>query len=298
MKTAKGWLDRAEENLPDWRRVALPRTGPARGASEPVMMRKIVLSAAAALLLTLTATPARAQVAAQRIILSLVSYDQDDATNSNATVTNQDLTIGTAMVTGGNIARAISYDVFGPGRWTNVIGASLWREVNLATGAEGIYLRFGAYQTNVSRFFTNASGNFYTNDFTGEVTNFYAGLTNNFIPDNPIHHGTIHNGPGGETSSFVRSHGFFFFSVATTNLQLNLLATGFITPTNIAGRYLGTRYAGTVDMIGGNGMGTFLFNGSTNIFDVKGLEPPSYHTGSAQGAFSTGPPVFLAVPGP
>ena len=252
------------------------------------------------LLSALGAGRASAQVSIQPLGFAFsVYFEHDDVvTNAAGTATNISAGFRNVVIDTGNVTRAILYDLLGPDKWTNWEGAELLREVDLATGDEGIFVRVGTVQSNVSYMFTNEWGASYSNCFTAEATNAFPALTNAFAVANPFFHGSAVYTPSKTVINEPRSHTYFFASLNTTNLKFNFLATGFQTAQTVAARLGGTNYSRSIECGGGGGLGTIYFNGTANIFALTNQAPPVYYSGSAQGTISFAPGQFRRFSGP
>jgi hypothetical protein len=279
-------------------------------------MNKIRFSffiAAAALLLT--AGGLRAQTSIQRLTFTLLAQYQKNifytnTANPGGPLTNEFSVIRTVLITAGNVVKALAVDVGGT-NWTNWAGSALVREVNLIDGTEGIFLRKGGDQTNVSSFF----GGSFSNNFTAELTNAFPGATNNFqgltnnIIDNETNNSAPQlqldrgwrimpeNDPTNITTNFDITAGVYYISVNTTNLKFSLVAVGDGSVTNVAGNIDGTLYQRVINYQFLGSAGTFYLNLTTNVFD-SGTNPPEFYTGPLRGTFGTTAPWFSTIPGP
>jgi hypothetical protein len=233
-------------------------------------------------------------VSVQRIGVNLtILYQADNfVTNSAMTVTNEASFIRTAYIDTGDITRCIRLD-WGP-NWTNWVGAFLVREVNLATGAEGIFLRINGRQTNVSWYFTNLFGASYSNNFSSQVSNWFPAFTNNFTPTFPLEHGSVVTRDTGATTNYSREETFVFSSFNSTNIKFNLLGLGPSVPCRVSGRLNGTLYSSTIDQFSAFVVGTLLHNVGTNRQDSPGV-PGNFVSGTAEGYFTTSVPVYLGI---
>jgi hypothetical protein len=253
---------------------------------------------AAALALALTAGSLQAQTSIQRLTFSLLGeYETNvlftNTANPAGTVTNENAFIRDILIGTGNVIKALAVDLEGTNfaTWT---GGTLVREVNLTNGHEGIFLRKGGNQTNVSSFF----GGSFSNNFMGEVTNGFSGAASNFIPQLLLNHGELRmSNPTNTTTNFLSTGGLYFVSLNTTNLKLNFVAVGDGTVTTVAGRINGTLYERAVESQFLGTAGTFYLNTTTNVYSA-GSNAPVYLTGVLRGTFSTTPPSFSDIPGP
>jgi hypothetical protein len=170
----------------------------------------------------------------------------------------------------------------------------LVREVNLSNGAEGLYIRGNGYQNDVSRYFTNDLGASYDGDFTGQVTNLFAGITN-FFTGLPIHSGfaqTPHGQPS--VTNNLRQETIFTVSMDTTNMKFTFLGYGTAVPHPVVGRAKGVLYSKAVDSFYAHGIGTMFHTAGTNVFD-QGAVPRGTNFGPIYGVFWSGEPVFAVL---
>ncbi|HWD20252.1 MAG TPA: hypothetical protein VHB20_13340 [Verrucomicrobiae bacterium] len=249
-----------------------------------------VLLTTLALVSGLAASRATAQVTVQRLNFSLLADHQIELIHATDVLTNERTAIQTALVTTGNVMRALRYEMFGTNWATNFPAAELVREVNLVTGAEGIFMREGTRQTNVSAYFGGSAAN----DFTGQVDAAVPALQNNFSPNTPLRNGHLFFRASATTSNLQNSETFFFISLNTTNLKFNVFGFGETEPMSVRGRFNGTLVSNTVDRFAAQGIGSLYYNSSTNLF------PPPFdgiitNAGPTHGMFSTGVPVYLPL---
>lgn len=233
------------------------------------------------------------QVSVQLIHLSLTSQFESDSfvVNDAAAATNEASLIRKAFFNADNIRRSIRLDLGNSNEWA---GAYLVREVNLATGAEGIFLRLNDRQTNVSEFFDNSLGSSYTNDFTGQVTNWFPAITNNFAPLNPLEEGSVRYRSSGTVTNYPTGNQFVFASFNSMNLKFNLLGHGSVIKYTVRGRMDGVVYSNQVNQIYANVIGTAYHNRGTNVFNAPGV-PPDFVSGPCSGVFWTSAPHFAAI---
>jgi hypothetical protein len=286
-------------------------------------MNKIRISFFAGVALALASGGLDAQTAIQNITLSLIGEYQTNtfvlngtnAETPEAPWTSEFSQIRPILISTFNVKRALAYDLEGPGS-TTWDSAQLVREVNLTNGNEGIFLRVGDNQTNVSRFF----GGSFSNNFQAGLTNAFPALTNNIsgltndvlaytnnstnisLPQTLIDRGWLYR-PNlatttNATNDYLTTAGIYFISLNTTNTKFNLVAVGDGTLTKVAGSGgSGTRYESVINSEFLGCAGTYYLNIATNIFDT-GSVPPVYVTGPMHGTFITGPPYFSPIPGP
>jgi len=239
---------------------------------------------------------AQMPIAVEHLYFSFFNDYEDDEFFTNSAQVNEISLIRTAAVITGNVDRALYYEEGGP-EWTNMAGMELVREVNLTNGAEGIYLRGFGRQTNVSQFFTNALGISYTDHFTGEVTNEFPGLTNNFDPELPLQRGSKVFRTGQTTfTNSIRTETMFFISMNATSMKFNFVGYGPVLEHPVIGRLTpgGTLYSNNVESFTVHGVGTMYDTGGTNVFYLPGV-PPVTNTGPIYGTFWSGDPFFLAL---
>lgn len=257
----------------------------------------------------------RAQTSIQHITLSLLGEYQTNTFFTNTTAfpdgpwTSQYSFIRPVLITTFNVMRSLALDLEGTNYkiWN---GSELLREVNLVDGTEGIFLRKGTNQTNVSRFFEGS----YVDNFQSQVTNAFPALTNNIagltndlfegntnIPQTLLFHGWQRRPDplvsNDTTTNFVSTAGIYFVSFNTTNIKFNLLGVGDGGSTNLVGPVEGTAKTNIINSEFLGTAGTFFLNSSSNIYDL-GTNPPNNVTGPMHGSFIVGPPVFSTIPGP
>jgi hypothetical protein len=276
-------------------------------------------------IIALSANVARAQTSIQRISLYLLADYQKDFYYTNLTSPSEPLTnvnshIRSILITTGNVVKALALDLDGTNlENTNIVGTNTWRfselvrEVNLTNGAEGIFLRKGSAQTNVSSFFSISFSNnfqgglpvafpFAANDFTNTIlsgsnstTNI---VTNNFVLQNPLARGWVYqtNATNFRTN-FIQTSGLYYVSLNTTNLKFNMLCEGPGSITNVSGTKEGTSYSWPVSSISVGCAGAYYVNITTNIFET-GTNPPMWVSGPLRGSFVELPPYYSATNGP
>jgi hypothetical protein len=263
--------------------------------------------------LVLAAGGLQAQTSYQTLSFSLVGEYQTNTfvTNNSIRRTNETLVIHPILIDTDHIVKSIAVDLEGT-NWLVWNGASLFREVNLTTGAEGIFLRRGTNQTNISAFFDTS----FTNNFTGYLGNYIGlvtnGFTNSFTNDSitnssPTNEallgGTIYNfGQTNSTTNYLTSAGLYTLSFFSSNVQFNAFGVGSGTLVNVIGDKGGTHYRVPINTEAIGIAGAFYLNTTSNIFDLgtdEGTNLPIYVTGPLHGGISTGPPVFSAdIEGP
>jgi hypothetical protein len=244
------------------------------------------------------------QTVNQSIKFSLFGNYQTNTVSTNVTdegvVTNTRSITPLILITAANVVKALAVDQFGKS-WTNWSGASLVREINLATTNEAIYVRKGTNQFNVSANF----GVTFSNDFTGtlaadfpQLSNFNsqtnAGSPTNFIPPIQINRGTNHLQSGTNLLEYTLGYGLHSLSLHTTNLQFNVVGTSSGTYTNVYGKYLGVRYSQRLQTELVSVVGIFSLNTTTNIYNT-GTNPPVFLGGPLHGSFSINTATFLPI---
>jgi hypothetical protein len=262
--------------------------------------------------LTLAVGSLRAQTSIQQITFSLLGQYQTNILGTNTAnaagpLTNQDAFIHDVLITTHSVIKALALDVDGL-NWTNWILGNLVREVNLTNGHEGIFLRYGAMQTNVSSYF----GGSFSNNFTAGLTSAFPGLTNNIsgltnniygstndLPQFQVDRGwLIMADPTNTTTNFFRTGGLYFISFNTTNLKFNVVGVGDGTITNVGGDVNGTSYTRDINAEYVGTAGTYYMNITTNFFDTGTTTPPVFFSGPLHGTITTTQPIFSPIPGP
>ena len=259
---------------------------------------KLIRLALATLALTLglAALNASAQSSQQPLAFSILmeyQYETNTVIDAGAE-TNNPSTLRTLLITPRDVLKAIGVDLFGK-EWTNWMGGSLVRRVNLTNGTEGIYLRNGAKFTNVSSFF----GTSFTNDFSEGAPAAFPGLTNSFSPQLPIFHGWVTNEGATNFTNIVSLSNVRFISLNTTNLKFNLIGVNLAALrngrfTNVAGTTDGVHYSLPVDSLLVSAVGDVYINISTNLFTNAQI----FVSGPARGTFGTGFPTYSHFAGP
>lgn len=258
------------------------------------------LTAAVALLLMAGGVQAQTPTSVQRISISLFGEYQTNQFFTNAmNLTNENAKLHDVLIATGNVIKAIAVDLDGT-NWTNWAGASLVREVNLTNGNEGIFLRLGGKQTNVSSFFDGS----FSNNFTAGLTNFFPGATNGMSGlTNNINGSTNNPNPSFQlvqgwlrmtsltnfTTNFTKTAGLYFISLNTTNVKFNYVAAGggSVSTVSAPGGTIKARINSEVIA----GAGAFFLNGGTNIFDMGAVEA-SFFTGPMRGTIIVGAPYY------
>lgn len=268
---------------------------------------KVIGTIAAAALCLLAASPwASGQVAQQTLSFGLIAYYGTNfyGTNLTTQTVDQALRVEPILISSADIVNAIALDLAGKG-WTNWYGSRLIRNTDLITGAQGIFLRKGNLQTNVTSFF----GGSFANDFTGNLEENLSGFTNTVYYDNGVLYGftnaayrgsytTVGSGPT-KTNS-LGSIRLISVSLNTSNLKFNLLACGTTAETNLVFSYKGTNFNQWVNTIlATGGVGNFDINLGTNIFFGHNLyETTNFVSGPATGSIVLGGANFSILPGP
>jgi hypothetical protein len=273
---------------------------------------------AAGAALALAASGLHAQTSIQNLTFSLVGEFQTNTFTTNTSggtpvSTNEVLVVHPILFTTANVVKAIAVDLEGT-NWdvegtdsTNWNGARLVREVNLITGAEGIFLRKGTTQTNVSSFF----GTSFTNNFTGDLSNYLGLVTNgftnsftnsittnfNFPAQAAIIGGKVNFDPATNTTNYNSSAGLYTLSFFTSNVQFNTFGVGSGLIANVRGRIGGTTYERLINSEAIGMAGAFYLNTPSNIFDL-GTNLPAYIGGPLRGGITTGAGYFSDISGP
>jgi len=275
----------------------------------------------------LCAERAQGQTSEQVMTFSIIcQYVTNTYTTNTATSTRtRSGQLTTVLINSGNIAKAIAIDLFGT-NWTKWNPANICYEVNLSTGNQGIYLRHGSSQTNVSSFFLNTFTNMFSQD-VGNVfagTNFAAG-TNNYIGMNyalgtnyflgtnydvedtggtiPLIGGYGYYRPIADTSPSNTDYTAFgdlaYMAAASSNISFNLYGYSQGALVTVAGYYSNKLYRMKVDHGYITGAGTFSLNLTTNIF--RSTLPTSIPdndfnlTGLAHGIVYVNKPSYLNI---
>jgi hypothetical protein len=284
-------------------------------------MNKIRFSVfAAGVALALAAGGLHAQTSIQYLTFSLIGEFQTNTFTTNTSggtpvSTNEVLVVHPILFSTANVVKAIAVDLEGT-NWdvdgtdsTNWDGARLVREVNLTNGAEGIFLRKGTTQINVSRFF----GASFTNNFTGYLSNYLGLVTNGFTnsftnnsttnftncfpPQAAIIGGKVYIDPTGTTTNYNSSAGLYTLSFFTSNVQFNTFGVGSGVIANVRGQIDGNLYERLIYSESIGMAGAFYLNTMSNIFNT-GTNLPAYIGGPLHGGITTGAGSFSDISGP
>jgi hypothetical protein len=227
------------------------------------------------------------------------------------------------------MVKAIAIDMF-TNAWTNWQASDLVYEENMTSGNQGIFLRYGTNNVNVSRFFTNRfSTNGYANMFSRDVpavfggpiypafsSNGYASLfpqeaTNDFDatihPDNslPLAGGYGYFlGDGMTSNNYTLYDNLAYLTFATRNISFTLF--GYSQGALINTVYDPEGNVGKVDRAEIIGAGTFSLNLTTNfLFRTNGypdvvatVVPATNYTGLAHGTVIAPAPYYRLDYGP
>jgi hypothetical protein len=255
----------------------------------------------------------QAQTVIQALTFRLIGEYQTNVVGTNVanTQTNIHEFTPTILITSANVVRALAVEIGGL-EWTNWGSSYLVLERNLATGAEGIYLRTNGVQTNVSQYF----GYCFNDNFTANLTNFFPGVNNftgvtnsittnditatystNYIPPVELDRGWVYQRTDTNTSVLGAHYGVHFISLNTKNLQFNLVGTSYGLRTNVSGRYDGATYSEPILGETITSSGIFSLNTTTNI-QGTGANPPVYLGGPIHGVLTVDQPYFYPIPGP
>jgi hypothetical protein len=240
----------------------------------------------------------RAQTSIQRITLSLLADYQTNTfftntASSSGPLTNEYSRIHHILIATGNVVKAIAVDLQGT-NWTNLAGSLLVREVNLTNGTEGIFLRNGASNVNVSSFF----GVSYSNNFTAGLTNGFPSVTNNFTLEDPLVQGWLRmTGPTNFTTNYIKTSAVYFFSLNTTNIKFDMVGVGEGEITPVIGGLDGVRYERPINTEIVGTVGAFSINTTTNVFDL-GSNAPAFLSGPIRGSIILGQPYFSELAPP
>ncbi|HZM02600.1 MAG TPA: hypothetical protein VFC44_06220 [Candidatus Saccharimonadales bacterium] len=253
----------------------------------------------------LAAGQVQAQISFQTIGISFLAQYQTNMVHPNAdnTATNIDAYAPNILITTGNVIKAIAVDLAGE-KWTTWAGSHLVREINLATTNEGIFLRKGALQTNVSQYFGG-----FSNNFTGSLASHFpivanfanqmnAGAGANYQPPIEVGRGIIYERPGTNTVDYSSAFGLHSLAFSTTNLQFNLVGTSSEFYKTVSGRSDGTTYQQRVKWGTITFSGIFSINVTTNIFDSGTNTLPVFLGGPIHGTLALSPAVFSSITPP
>jgi len=280
---------------------------------------------AAVTILALAAGGLNAQTSIQSITLSLVgeyatnSYyiNGTNAGTNNVQWSSEFTQIRPIIISTAGVKRTMAIDLLGTD-YTIWNGSELVREVNLTNGNEGIFLRKGSKQTNVTTFFDGSSGSNFmaglpgafpalSNNISGLTENVaiysnnYSLMTNISIPQTQLTRGWLHRPDISDTNvittNYLSTAGVYFVSLDTTNIKFNVVGSGNGSATMVSGSVDGVLYQRSVDSEYMLCVGTFYLNLSTNFYG-PGTVPPVFVTGPIRGTFAVGPPTFSEIPGP
>lgn len=269
-----------------------------------------------ALSLGLAATILRAQSVQQRITFNVTGTDiRTFATNQLGDDTDiVRIAHRNIYITKNNLVKAIALDVEGGPAWTNWRGAKLLRRINLETTNQAMFLSLNGRETNVSRFFFTS--NFTSGFFSGAPTNLTTIITNlagtnaetmGFTLTNPVSSMLVTNVAGVPTgTNYIASFGLTSFSVATTNLSINLIGAnlgafenGFVDTVDT----VGTNTSGPLELPSAiySVIGTVYVNLTTNPFTTNQAENLSnavFVTGPVTGNMTIWRPVNSTISAP
>jgi hypothetical protein len=238
---------------------------------------------------------AQGQTTIQNLTFSIIcQYVTNSLTVTNPTthVVTSFEELNTVIVNTANLSKAIAVQKFGT-NWPKWSPANIFYEVNLDTGAQGIFLRREDLQTNVSDLFGNSFSNFFSQD----VNSVFVGT--NFATSLPLG-GDLNSQTADMLTNINHFANLAYLSFNTTNISFNLfgVSQGEIVH---AGAFLGgqlhQRYVDEGEIIGA---GTFSLNLTTNIFGVPTTNgiPAIYYNGVAHGTMYVGVPVFFDISPP
>jgi hypothetical protein len=252
---------------------------------------------ALALSFGLCARQSQAQTVGQTMTFSIVCQYVTNlyTTNTTTGVINQDQHLTTVLVDTPNIVKAILVDLFWTSnstawhsnyaRWES---ARLVYEENMTNGHQGIYLRVGDRQTNVSSFFTNSfstngCANMFSQDaakviggtiYPAITTNGYADVSSpvasnlfdeTVFPSNslPLTGGFGYLEHAGTSNNYTSYDNLAYLTLTTSNTSFTLfgLSQGLL----VDAVYAADGGVGKVDQAEIIGAGTFSLNLSTNF---------------------------------
>jgi hypothetical protein len=218
--------------------------------------------------------------------------------------------LDTVILNTANVAKAIAVQKFTT-NWAQWYPATIFYEVNLNTGNQGIYLQREGLQTNVSDFF----GNNFTNMFSQNATSVFN--TTNYATSLPLG-GDKNDNTALAITNITQFANLAYLSFVATNT--NTVANN----TNMAFDLFGYSQ-GQIVLVGGYldgqlyerylpegeivGAGTFTLNLTTNFYGVTihnytnglGVVTTNYgslqtnYTGVAHGTVYIGPPVYSTI---
>jgi hypothetical protein len=259
-------------------------------------MKKLrVLFLAAAFAFGLGANRAQGQTMVQNLTFSIICQYVTNFLNVT-NITTGNITsyeeLDTIVVNTANVIKAIDLQKFGT-NWTQWYPANIFYEVDLTTGAQGIYLRREGVQTNVSEYFGTCFSNYFSQnaDTALAVTNYAA----NSLP--------LGGNPNDQTPALTTNINHFanlaYLSFTNTNMSFSLFGftQGQIVLTG--GYFDGTFYKHYSDVGELISAGTFTLNVTTNVFNTNTTLYPAIHaTGIAHGTIYIGTPVFFPFGAP
>jgi hypothetical protein len=251
--------------------------------------------AALALGIGFGAAPVQAQTTAQTLTFSIICQYVTNvfSTNAAAGITNEDQMLTTVLLDSINIEKAIAIDLAGTNWEKDWYPFTIVREVNLTNGNEGIFLRHGTNQTNISERFFGLS---FTNEFTSEVPSVFVATNYTTLP---IKGGWLYMHPTNSITNYTLLDSLCFVSFASSNIQFNLFGHGQGTEAKAGGYLHGKLYElPTVSTII-TGAGTFNLNLTTNIYLTPTTNgTPAFFNGLAHGTLVISAPYYLPIPGP
>ena len=237
---------------------------------------------------------AQAQTSEQVMTFSIIcQYQTNLVTTTNLTTQtiNQFQQIVTVIVNTANVAKAISLDLFGT-NWVKWYPSAVCYDVNMVTGNQGILLRHGIYQTNVSSFY----GNSFSNMFSQNVSNVFSGT---YYTNLPVNAGWDYSSAAGTSNAYTASDNLAYLTFVSSNISFNLFGYSQGKLVNGAGYIRGQLFQHQLNEAEVVGAGTFNLNLSTNIYDVITTNgTPAYYGGLAHGTVYMGQPIFLTTEGP
>jgi hypothetical protein len=215
-------------------------------------------------------------------------------TNTQTGATAQYIEQNTVILDSANIAKAIAVDLLRT-NWTLWAGAQLCYEVNLATGNQGIFMRLGAKQTNVSQFFTNIFSPYaYSNIFSQNLSSVFTVTNYTSLPVGVFGTNYVKSTTTNFYGSF--SDNLAYLTFTSSNMSFNLFGYSQGTVVDGSGYLDGTLYSQYLTEAEIAGAGTFNLNVSTNIFLVPTTNgTPAFYNGVAHGTVFVQRPFFLAI---
>jgi len=207
-------------------------------------------------------------------------------TNLTTQVVTHYVALETVLLNSANLVKAMAIDLLNT-NWTQWAGAAIVYEVNMANGAQGIYMRLDGRQTNVSSFF----GNNLTNIFSQNVNNVFTG--SNYATSLPLG-GNDNDQSNTEVTNVNFSGNLAYLTFASGNVSFDLFGYSQGPVVHGSGYLDGKLYERYLQEAEIVGAGTFTLNVTTNIYLIATTNgTPTNYTGVAHGTVFLGVPYFL-----